>query len=236
MWSGPRNISTAMMRSWESRPDTVVVDEPFYAHYLERTGAGHPGRDEILAAQPTDPDLVIHRLLAPIPDPASVFYQKHMTHHMLPSIDLSWLDRVVNCFLILDPAEVIASYLKVMGKVTTEDIGLARQAELFDLVRDVTGAAPPVLDSADVLRDPARAIRALCDAVDVPFDEAMLSWAPGPRESDGVWAPHWYANVERSTGFAPYTPRETAVPPEFQPVLDECRPLYERLAQHRLLR
>jgi len=235
MWSGPRNISTAMMRAWESRSDTVVLDEPYYAYYLKTTGADHPSRDEIIATQESDPDRIARSLLAPLPGGATIVYQKHMTQHMVGDLDLSWMARVNNCFLIREPAEVLASYHKVMGRATAADVGLSRQVELFEWARECSGRAPPVLDARDVLIDPRRALTALCDALDLPFDDAMLTWRPGPRESDGVWAPYWYASVRKSTGFTPYEPREVTLPPDLEPVLDECRPLYQRLAAHRLL-
>jgi len=234
MWSGPRNISTAMMRAWGERTDTLVCDEPFYAVYLDRTGRDHPGRDAVLASQSTDPDRVVEMLLGPLPPGKTVFYQKHMTHHLRPDLPRAWMDEVVNVFLIRRPEEMLPSLARVIGPPTLRDTGLDRQIEIFDRVRETTGRTPPVLDAKDVLLDPQGTLSALCAAIDLPFDEAMLSWPAGPRETDGVWAAHWYDNVRRSTGFAPYRPKDEAIPDRLQPLLDECRPLYERLHEHRI--
>ena len=195
MWSGPRNISTAMMRSWGSRADASVIDEPFYAHYLLHTPHrdDHPGADEVIAAYPTDPQAMIDQLTGAIPDDKPIFYQKHMTHHMIDSIPLDWLDRVTNCFLIRDPREVIISFQKVIPNPHIDQIGLPGQTRIFDHVRAMTGQIPPVIDAADVLRDPRRTLSRLCEAIDVPFDEAMLSWERGTRATDGNWAKYWYA-------------------------------------------
>ena len=235
MWSGPRNISTAMMRAFGNRPDTVAVDEPLYAHYLAATGIDHPGRDDILAAQDQDWRVVTEWLTGPIPGGKSVWYQKHMTHHMIPEVGLAWLDGVTNAFLIREPAQVVASYARVRGEPTLEDLGFPQQAELFTRCADRLGVAPPVVDAGDVRRDPRGVLAQLCDAVGVGFDEAMLSWPPGPRPEDGVWAPHWYAAVERSTGFEPYVAPVVEVPAHLQGLLERCQPYYDQLAPHRLL-
>jgi hypothetical protein len=239
MWSGPRNISTAMMRSFENRPDTVVWDEPFYAAELAATGRDHPMREAVIAAGPTDPEAVIRRLTGPLDDAgkpgASIFYQKHMTHHMLPAFRRDWLGAVTNAFLIRDPARVLASYKRTWAEVSLEAIGIPQQAQIFDAVAQRLGRAPPVVDTADVLADPRGTLTALCRALAIPFDDAMLAWPPGRRASDGVWAPAWYASVERSTGFAPPEPRpapELAAP--LARIAEAARPVYERLRAHRL--
>ncbi|WP_431857539.1 hypothetical protein [Azospirillum sp.] len=235
MWSGPRNISTAMMRAWENRPDTAVVDEPFYAVYLAETGLDHPGREEVLASQPTDWRTVAATLVDdPVPGGRAIFYQKHMTHHMLPGVGLDWTDRVRNAFLIRDPAEVVASYVQRRGSVDLADIGVERQAELFDREADRLGRAPPVVDARDVLVAPAATLARLCDALGVPFTEAMLRWPPGRRATDGVWAPHWYASVEASTGFGAPPPRAPALSGDLLRVAEAARPTYERLHRWRL--
>lgn len=236
MWSGPRNISTAMMRSFENRADTAVVDEPFYAAYLAATGLDHPMRDEVLASQSTDWSQVIADLTGQAPDGAAVFYQKHMTHHMLPGVDLSWIAQCRNAFLIRDPARVLASYSAKRGEVTLADIGVERQGELFEREADRLGHAPPVIEGRDILIDPPRALTALCAALGIAFDPAMLAWPAGRRDTDGVWAPAWYDAVERSTGFGP--PPDEAAPPalsdELQRIADAARPSYERLAAFRI--
>ena len=234
MWSGPRNISTAMMRAWENRPDTVVCDEPLYGHYLLRTGSDHPGREEVIASQETDWRKVIAALTGPIPSGKSIFYQKHMTLHLLPEIDRGWLDKVVNCFLIRDPREVAASYARTRFDPTIHDLGYPQQAEIFDLVRAHTGQVPPVLDSRDVLENPRRMLGLLCDAVGVPFSEVMLNWPPGRRPTDGVWAAYWYGSVEKSTGFARHPPKTSALSDALRPVAEACEPFYRRLHANRL--
>ena len=230
MWSGPRTVSTALMRSWENRADTVVVDEPLYGYYLASTGIDHPGRDEVIASQSGDWREVLAGLTGEtLPDDVSVYYQKHMTHHLLPEIDRDALAGLRHAFLIRDPRQLLASYAKVRSQPVLADLGLEQQAEIF---RTFGG---PVVDSADILRDPAGTLAALCDALGVPFDPAMLSWPAGPRPSDGVWAQHWYGNVWQSTGFSPYRPPVTdELPPELEPLAAACEPFYAELSARRL--
>lgn len=234
MWSGPRNISTAMMRAWENRPDTVVVDEPFYAFYLKETDTQHPGADEVIAQGETDWHKVVAQLTGPIPRRAHIFYQKQMTHHLLPHVSRDWLGDVTNCFLIRDPAEVIASYIKKNPEPELNHLGFVQQADIFDFVRRRTGSIPPVIDADDVLRDPERMLRLLCDAVGVEYSDAMLSWPPGPRDTDGIWAKYWYAEVERSTGFQPYRKRKVELPDHLREIEQRCRQFYEQLHAVRL--
>jgi sulfotransferase family protein len=228
VWSGPRNISTALMRSWENRGDTIVVDEPLYASYLAATGLDHPGRDEVTAQGETDWRVVVEHLLGPVPEGARVFYQKHMAHHLRADMTHGWVHRLDNVLLLRDPAEVVASYVRRRPDVTPDDIGLPQQVRLYDeLCR--AGSPPLVLDAADVLRDPAMCLRAWCDHVGVPFERRMLSWPSGPRDTDGIWARHWYDAVWRSTGFQPYRPRTVDLSPEAAAVAHACRPLYDQL-------
>ncbi len=234
MWSGPRNISTAMMRAWDARGDTAVWDEPLYAHYLKTTGLDHPGADEIIARHESDWRRVVERCLGPVPDGRPIFYQKHMAHHLTPDVDLDWIDGLTNCFLIRDPREMLVSLAKVIDDPDADATGLPQQVRLFERECDRLGEPPPVLDARDVLEDPAGRLRALCARIGVPFTAAMLAWPAGPRETDGVWAKHWYANVERSTGFAPYRPRDEAPPEHLHAVLERCRALYDQLHQHRM--
>ncbi|MFN2622325.1 MAG: HAD family hydrolase [Chthoniobacterales bacterium] len=235
MWSGPRNISTAMMRAWGNRPDTFLCDEPFYAYYLQATGRDHPGRDEVIAQGETDWRKVIAQLTGDVPDGKRIFYQKQMTHHLLPEIDRGWLRSVTNCFLIRDPAEVIVSYTKKKDDPSLEDIGFVQQAEIFDWVRQQMRAIPPVIDAHDVLENPEKILRLLCEAIGVDFTEAMLSWAPGLRETDGIWGKHWYNEVATSTGFRKPSERKmAAIPERFASVHSRSRECYERLYQHRL--
>jgi hypothetical protein len=228
MWSGPRTISTAMMRSFGARADTLVVDEPLYAHYLAMTGLDHPGRDEILASQPTSWEAVAAALTGPLPDGIAVHYQKHMSHHLLPGIERDWLGALTHAYLIRDPAAVVASYAKVRGDPTLADIGLPQQREIFERY------GGPVVDAADVLGNPAGMLRSLCGALGIAWDPAMLAWPAGDRDTDGVWAPHWYAGVRASTGFAPYDPTPPEVPDRLAPLVDRARPYYDALARHRL--
>ncbi len=232
MWSGPRNISTAMMRAWENRPDCSVVDEPFYACYLEETGAQHPCREEVLASQPTRREEVIKTLLAP--RSTALFYQKHMTHHMPENCDLSWTVHLRHVFLIRNPRQVIASYLQKMPSVCAEDIGIIRQQTLFQSITDLTGNRPPVIDSADVLRHPRLILEALCNKLGIPFSEAMLQWPKGPRASDGVWADHWYASVRASTGFATINDHYKTLPPSANDLANIMQSYYEEMAQYRI--
>lgn len=233
-WSGPRNISTAMMRAWGNRPDTTVCDEPLYAHYLKETGVDHPGRDEVIASQSTDWRKVVSWLTGPVPGGKAIFYQKHMAHHMLPHIDREWLSKVTNVFLIRDPREMLTSLLVVTPSAGLDDTGLPQQWEMFARMREEKGRVPAVIDARDVLEDPRGVLEALCAAVGVPFLEEMLSWPPGPRETDGVWAKHWYAAVERSTGFAPHQPKPSRIPDSHAGVLARCEAYYGRLHEHRL--
>jgi hypothetical protein len=235
MWSGPRNISTAIMRSWGNRPDTFVCDEPFYACYLKATGRDHPDAAEVIARGETDSRKVIAPLIGPIPEGKRIFYQKQMTHHLLPEIDRGWLAAVTNCFLIRDPAEVIVSYVKKNNDPTLEDIGFVQQAEIFAWVRAATGQVPPVIDAHDVLENPEKILRLLCRAIDIEFSDAMLSWPPGLRETDGIWAKHWYGEVATSTTFR--KPAESvvpAVPERLRDVCERARECYARLCAHRL--
>ncbi|MGC3966645.1 MAG: hypothetical protein QM775_04535 [Pirellulales bacterium] len=236
MWSGPRNISTALMRSWENRPDAVVCDEPFYAYYLAQTKAPHPMAAEIIAAGPTDWRDVVRRLTRDeVPRP--VFYQKQMTHHLLSEVGREWLDDVVNCFLIRSPEEVIRSYLKKNYSPTAEDIGFPQQAAIYDHVAARSAKTPIVIDARDVLERPRETLGLLCDAIGVPMYEEMLSWPPGYRATDGIWAPHWYGEVVETTGFAPprnEPEREETLSADLFDVLRRCETIYQRLRAVRL--
>lgn len=234
MWSGPRNISTAMMRAWEHREDCAVSDEPLYAAYLAATGLDHPGREEVIAAGETDWRRVVADLLGPAPHGAAVWYQKHMSHHLLPDMTIDWIFGLRNVFLIRDPAEVVASYLKSRATVTPNDIGLPQQWRLFESLRERMGETPPVIDAGDFLRAPEAHLRALCARLGIAFTPRMLSWPAGPRDSDGVWAPYWYEAVWASTGFEPWHARDVALRGDAAAVADACRPIYERLREFRI--
>lgn len=234
VWSGPRNISTAMMRSWGNRADTVVVDEPLYAHYLKATGLPHPGAEEVLAHHEADWREVAEALTGPVPGGKAIYYQKHMAHHLISEVDRGWLSRLSHVFLIRDPKEMLTSLMKVLPEPRVEDTGLPQQVELFERVKAETGRTPPVFDSKDILDAPEPMLRAMCASVSVAFDPAMLSWPAGPRETDGVWAKHWYAEVEKSTGFKPFRPKDEPVPDRLMAVYERCAELYDVLGRHRV--
>ena len=235
MWSGPRNISTAMMRAWENRGDCTVTDEPLYAAFLATTGIDHPGRDEVIAGGETDVGKVVTWLLGPVPGGNPIWYQKHMTHHLLPTTPREWIPALTNLLLIRDPAEVVSSYIKARPDVAPQDIGLAQQTDLYDAITAATGTPPPVIDAGDFLRAPEAQLRALCTRLGIGFSERMLHWPAGPRDSDGIWAPHWYAAVWASTGFEPWRAREPRLDGEAARVAEACRPAYEQLHAHRLV-
>jgi len=233
MWSGPRNISTAMMRAFENREDCTVVDEPFYAHYLAQTGLDHPGRDEITKLGETDWRRVVGLLTGAVPKQRSVFYQKHMTHHMLPTIHHGWFDQVNHVFLIRDPRQVLISYLRSRPNATADDIGVLQQADLYDEIAAAFGA-PPVIDADEFLQRPETHLRALCAQLGIPFTTRMLQWPAGSRDTDGIWAPYWYDAVLRSTGFEPWRERDLRGADAHGTVIDACMPAYERLRERRI--
>jgi Sulfotransferase domain len=234
MWTGPRNISTAMMRAWGDRPDTAVCDEPFYAYYLSATGRPHPLAREIIASQSTDWRQVVDSLIGPIPDGKTIFFQKHMAHHLLPEVDRAWLDHLAHWFLIRDPQEVITSYLAKRGTPELQDLGFVQQLEIFEYLRLRSGRLPPVLDAKDVQQNPRRMLELLCESLKVSFNEAMLFWPPGYRPTDGVWASHWYPEVVSSTSFRAYQPKHDALPESLRGIYERCLECYEILHEHRL--
>ena len=234
MWSGPRNLSTAMMRSFENRADCAVWDEPYFAPFLKITGKDHPGRAETLSAHENDPSKVAQACLNPAPTGEPYYFQKHMPHHMVKGFDLSWMKQAKHFLLIRHPAAVIKSYAKGRAQFDVSDIGLLQQLEFYENITAFQNNIP-IIDSAQFLTDPEGHLRTLCSTLSIPFDAAMLSWPKGPRETDGAWAPYWYASVENSTGFGP--PRETAttVAPQYQKILDATLPAYETLFEKRLI-
>ena len=229
MWSGPRNISTAMMRSWGSRADAFVTDEPLYAHYLAVTGLPHPARDATLAHHDADWRRVTDWLIGPVPGGKPVWYQKHMTHHLVGDVGRDWLDDVTHAFLIREPSAMLVSLTEFIPQPSLADTGLPQQLALFERIRGDLGIDPPVVDGNDVLRDPRGKLTKLCTALGLAFDPAMLSWAPGLRETDGVWASEWYDKVAQTTGFS--TPRDETVdvPAPLRGLYSECIDIYRRL-------
>lgn len=234
MWSGPRNISTAMMRSFASRPDCAVIDEPFYAAFLATSGLAHPMRERILASHESDWRAVANNLIGPAPGGRGVFYQKHMTHHMLPEIGRDWMRHCRHAFLIRHPARVLASYARKRDAVTFSDIGFAEQWELFRIACDLSGKIPPVIDADRLLADPRAVLDRLCTDLGLTFDERMLSWPPGLRATDGAWAQHWYDAVAGSTGFEAAGPGPVLAEPALQAIEAQALPIYDALAAHAL--
>ena len=234
MWSGPRNISTAMMRSWENRADTFVIDEPYYAYYLSQNDLQHPGRDEVLQAGELDSGKVSHGLVHDTSGSCSIYYQKHMTHHLLESINRDWMESVTNCFLIRDPKDMIISYHKVHSDITSNLLGLYQQKEIFEYVKKMTGEIPPIIDSKDVLMNPEEILGKFCDRIGVVFSGEMLSWSKGARDTDGNWGKYWYKNVMNSTGFNKYVPKTEEVPEKYLALYEESYKLYQDLHKRRI--
>lgn len=232
MWSGPRNLSTALMRSFGNRPDCAVSDEPFYAAYLSITGIDHPMRAEILERHETDWRKVAAGLAGPAPGGAPLWYQKHMTHQMVPEIGRDWMRACRHAFLIRHPARVLSSYAVKRESVELRDVGFVEQAELFDQAADLMGKAPPVVDADRLLAAPEPTLRALSAALSIPFSDAMLHWPAGPRPSDGIWASYWYDAVNRSTGFAPPRPPQILEDPGLLRLEAAAMPFYQRLVVH----
>ena len=224
MWSGPRNISTALMRSFENRSDTFITDEPFYAHYLQQTGVEHPMRIEVIESGNSDWDEVSQYLTGVIPNGKSVWYQKHMAQHNLPGTDLGWTEKLTNCFLIRHPMEVILSYSKKYEITSIYQLGYPQQVLLFNHLKNKNGANVIVLDSKDILQNPKNILQTLCREMDIPFSDKMLAWRRGQRESDGIWGQHWYGNVEKSTGFQAYQKKEEGIPKEYTEIYEESSP------------
>lgn len=243
VWSGPRNISTAFMRAWENRPDTHVCDEPLYAHYLHVTGLDHPGRDEVIASQSTDWRAVVRDLTRGTPPELArrvweegvrpIWYQKHMSHHLLADMGREWLDDLTHVFLLREPRAMLASLEKKLGRFDLRETGLPQQLEILEVLRG-QGRAPIVVEARQVLEDPERTLRALCRALGVPFRPEMLAWPAGPRPSDGVWAKYWYDQVWRSTGFGPYRPSAAELGAEVAPLLGPAEAIHDELARYRL--
>ncbi|MCI5045762.1 MAG: hypothetical protein MRY72_13790 [Aquisalinus sp.] len=232
MWSGPRNISTTMMRSFENRPDCSVIDEPFYSHYLDETGLNHPMRAEILESQPANLDIIIADITVAPESPLTFF--KMMAQHITDQVKTDWLDQMQHFFLIRDPVRMLASYAEKAPDHMSVYTALKREVEIFELVQARTGKTPPVIDAQDILTNPQAVLTELCDTLGIPFYSEMLEWPAGPRESDGVWARHWYKSVETSTGFRPPVANSITLTPKLQEIADACFPYYIKLYERRL--
>lgn len=234
MWSGPRNISTAMMRSFGGRSDCAVSDEPFYGAFLETTGQRQPMADEVIASMDCDWKSVADTMRGPVPGGKSIWYQKHMPHHMVTDVSIDDFPNHRHAFLIRDPERVVASYAAKRVEVTADDLGYARQLEYVDRAVQITGKAPIVLDSADILGDPEAHLRALCAALEIPWDAGMLSWQAGDRETDGIWAAHWYGRVVETTGFGQADSAAPTLGDREQAIADQCRDAYTKLSALRI--
>ena len=228
MWSGPRNLSTAMMYAFENRVDFAVWDEPFYAPYLKLTGVNHPMAAKILATHEVDAEFVSARCFHTIPDEKPHFYMKHMPHHMIGGMPLDWSKDCVNIHLIRHPARVIASYGVKRDNITNYDIGFSAQATLFDKIGGL------VIDSGDIRQDPEKMMRKLCGMINLPFDPAMLEWPAGPRKADGIWGSYWYNVVHKSTGFAGAEGPLPALTGDNLILLKNALPIYEKLAAYKI--
>ncbi len=232
MWSGPRNISTAMMRSWENRSDTIVVDEPLYGPYLYHTQKQHPMFKEIIKQQGQNEENIIKHLTQDsLPQGKNLYYQKHMCHHILEDYDINWITSLTNIFLIRDPRYVLASYLKKHRLPTPEDLGYPQQLRLYNHIKKHTGVTPLVLDSKSILKDPQSMLQLICDFCSISFDENMLSWKEGYRDSDGIWAPHWYNRVIESTEFSKYQEKNICLSKAQEKIVNDCQPYYSELSK-----
>jgi hypothetical protein len=234
MWSGPRNISTALMRSFENRKDSVVLDEPFYAYYLKQNKANHPGRDLVLESQISSWDEVVKLCLSKIPEKKSIWYQKHMAQHFFNDENISWITNLENCLLIRDPKEVISSYKNKFSIKTIQQLGYPQQLELYDYILKNTGKPPIVIDAKDLLNKPREMLEKLCLLLKIPFYSSMLSWPRGTRTSDGVWGKYWYKNVEKSTGFNKYQSLNIQLDKKHTEFYKECLPIYKKLHSLRI--
>jgi len=234
MWSGPRNLSTAMMRSFGSRHDSFVTDEPFYSHYLKTSQLPHPGAAEVVKTHESDWRKVVEWLTGPIPEGKTIWYQKHMAHHLLPGMDCDWMDGLTHAFLIRDPYDVVASLTEFIAYPTLRDTGFPQQEALIESVKKATGKTPPIIDSKDLQSNPKAILTKLCDMLGIPFQEAMLAWKPGIHPTDGCWAKHWYAKVALTTGFNIPTEKRRIQPMELEPILVGCKEIYQRLYELRI--
>ena len=233
MWSGPRSISTALMRSFENRPDTFVTDEPFYAHYLKKTGIDHPLRNEVMENNNTDWNRVANEIIGTIPKGKDIWYQKHMAQHIFPGCDMKWVGKLQNCILIRNPRKVIYSYSKKYEISSISQLGYNQQINLFNMLNEM-GAPPLILDADDILKNPKQMLKLLCEKLSIQFYDKMLTWPSGKRESDGIWGQHWYGSVEASNGFLPYTKEKGDLPNKYKDIYKACLESYQQLHSHQI--
>ena len=234
MWSGPRSISTALMRSFENRPDTIVCDEPFYAHYLNETGEDHPDGKEIILQGETNWDAVVKYITGDIPGGKQVWYQKHMASHIIPGKDLTWISKMHNILLIRHPQEVILSYIKKYKVRNILQLGYSKQTELYAMLTENNVTTPLIIDARDILEDPERMLIELCRRLNIPFYNEMIAWPAGHRKSDGIWGKHWYGQVEASTGFYPDIEKKGEIPSKYKGIFRSCMECYQQLYAHRI--
>ena len=234
MWSGPRNISTALMYSFENRNDCHATDEPLYAPFLLNSGLPHPGAEEVIENNETDVGKIITTLTGPIPCDNQIWYQKHMCHHLPENSDISWIDGFKNCFLIRNPREVLLSLSKITDSIDLQSTGLPQQLRIFRHVIKSSGKTPPVVDSADILEDPESILPVLCESIGITFSQRMLSWEPGPRKCDGLWGKYWYDSVWQSSGFSPPSPKEGELSENLHSVLEKSTMIYQELRNMRI--
>ena len=233
MWSGPRNLSTALMRSFENRTDTAVIDEPFYAHFLKQTNLNHPGRNEIISTLDSNWDNIVFKITGPIPENKSIWYQKHMAQHNLEGCDLNWINSFHNCILIRDPKYVISSYNKEYSLSDEKLLGYCQQLNLIRILEDKEGITPPIFDATDILEKPEQALKKICISVGIRFSQKMLKWPKGKRKSDGIWAKYWYRNVENSSGFQPFQKKNIGIDKKLIPLYDKCLADYNSMYEKR---
>ena len=234
MWSGPRNLSTALMRSFENRTDTAVIDEPFYAHFLKQTNLNHPGKNEIISTLDSNWDNIVLKITGPIPQNKPIWYQKHMAQHNLEGRDLNWIKNFHNCILIRDPKYVIPSYNKEYSLSDEKFLGYCQQLNLIRILEDEEGITPPIFDATDILEKPEQALKKICISVGISFSQKMLKWPKGKRKSDGIWAKYWYRNVENSSGFQPFQKKNIVIDKKLIPLYDKCLADYNSMYEKRI--
>ena len=230
MWSGPRNLSTALMRSFENRNDTKVIDEPFYAYYLKKTQLDHPMKSEIINYYPTSQMQILKQITFQTQN-NQIFYQKHMTHHIIKNTRLDWLNKGYNCFLIRHPAKVINSYIKKNNLLSIDDIGFKKQFEIFNMIKK-DKIKYLVVNADTILQDPLKTLKKLCKILKIRFTKKMLSWPTGKRSSDGIWSTVWYKNVELSNTFSKYKKEKYYIPKKYNDIYEESLKYYNEMNQY----
>lgn len=227
-WSGPRNISTALMRSWSSRKDTFVTDEPFYAYYLKETQMNHPMHKKIINHYLSDYDEIVNHLINEIPNRKNIWYQKHMAHHLIDLSKIDWIKKCENCILIRHPKEVISSYTAKNELNCVTELGYPQQFELAKFLKK-SNCSFKIIDSADLLKNPKEILFEWCESINIQFDESMLHWKRGDHPNDGIWWPHWYNNVIETTGFQKYKKKDISIENEYDSIYNDSMEYYNYL-------